>query len=238
MKGLGGKKLKKLVLAGLLVLPILAFVGCTEEVENKKKETGNQTSQLEEQLETPVWIEKIVQEKPENLPTVEIKIKDYGTIKAELYPHKAPNTVANFVELANSNFYDGLTVHRVIDGFVMQGGCPVGNGTGGPEHSIKGEFSQNGFSYNDIKHTKGVLSMARSGHPDSAGSQFFIMTGDAPHLDGQYAGFGKVTEGIEIVDKINGVETGRQDMPIEKIVIEDIAVNLNGVKLGETAKVK
>lgn len=228
---------KKLILASLLVLPVLAFVGCggeKAESENKKQTTTN----VETQTETPAWIEEMVLEKPENLPIAEIKIKNYGTIKAELYPHKAPNTVANFTELANSDFYDGLTVHRVIDGFVMQGGCPVGNGTGGPEYSIKGEFAQNGFEHNDIKHTKGVLSMARSGHPDSAGSQFFIMTGDAPHLDKQYAGFGKVTEGIEIVDKINGVETGSQDMPVEKIIIEDVTVNLNGVKLGDTVKVK
>ncbi|MGL4655659.1 MAG: peptidylprolyl isomerase [Sarcina sp.] len=231
--------MKKLVLAGLLVLPMLAFVGCAGEENNKKEEKNNQTTSTEQAAEkTPEWMEKIVLEKPENLPTVEIKLKNYGTIKAELYPHKAPNTVANFIELVNSDFYDGLTVHRVIDGFVMQGGCPVGNGTGGPEHTIKGEFSQNGFEYNDIAHTKGVLSMARSGHPDSAGSQFFIMTGDAPHLDGQYAGFGKVTDGIEIVDKISKVETGSQDVPVEEIIIEDIKVNLNGVKLGETVKLK
>ena len=214
--------MKKLILVGLLVLPVLTFAGCGTDKSDVKG----------------AWTEKIVQEKLEDLPIAEIKIKNYGTIKAELYPNKAPNTVANFVELANNNFYDGLTVHRVIDGFVMQGGCPNGDGTGGPNYSIKGEFSQNKFEYNDIAHTKGVLSMARSSNPDSAGSQFFIMTGDAPHLDGQYAGFGKVIEGIEIVDKISKVETDLRDMPVEKIVIEDVTVDLNGVKLGEVDKIQ
>lgn len=199
--------MKKLILVGLLVLPVLTFVGCGKD-------------------------------KLEILPIAEIKIKNYGTIKAELYPNKAPNTVANFVELANNNFYDGLTVHRVIDGFVMQGGCPNGDGTGGTNYSIKGEFSQNRFAYNDIEHKKGVLSMARSSNPDSASSQFFIMTGDAPHLDGQYAAFGKVIDGIEIVDKISKVKTDSRDMPEEKIIIEDVIVDLNGVKLGEIDKIQ
>ena len=132
---------------------------------------------------------------------VEIDVKDYGTIKAELYGDIAPITVANFVKLAREGFYDGLTFHRVISGFMIQGGDPNGNGTGGSKENIKGEFSANGVK-NDLKHTRGVLSMARSSAPDSASSQFFIMHQDAPHLDGAYAAFGKVTEGMEIVDAI------------------------------------
>ncbi len=130
-----------------------------------------------------------------------IVVKDYGTIKAELYPDIAPITVANFVKLANEGFYDGLTFHRIISGFMIQGGDPLGNGTGGSGVNIKGEFAQNGVK-NDLKHTRGVLSMARSSMPDSASSQFFIMHQDAPHLDGAYAAFGMVTEGIEVVDAI------------------------------------
>ncbi|MBO7218109.1 MAG: peptidylprolyl isomerase [Clostridia bacterium] len=133
--------------------------------------------------------------------TAEIKIKNYGTVKAELYPKAAPMTVANFVDLANRGFYNGLTFHRIIDGFMMQGGDPKGNGTGGSDNNIFGEFSQNGFN-NTIKHEKGVLSMARSGDPNSASSQFFIMHDAAPHLDGGYAAFGKVIEGLDIVDKV------------------------------------
>ena len=132
---------------------------------------------------------------------VEIDVKDYGTIKAELYGDIAPITVANFVKLAREGFYDGLTFHRVISGFMIQGGDPNGNGTGGSKENIKGEFSANGVK-NDLKHTRGVLSMARSSAPDSASSQFFIMHQAAPHLDGAYAAFGKVTEGMEIVDAI------------------------------------
>lgn len=136
-------------------------------------------------------------------------------IKAELYPDIAPITVKNFIELVNKGFYDGLTFHRVIPGFMIQGGCPDGNGTGGPGHTIKGEFKANGVE-NNLKHTRGVLSMARSGNPDSAGSQFFIMHADAPHLDGQYAAFGKVVEGIEAVDEIASVKTDYSDKPLEE----------------------
>ena len=134
-------------------------------------------------------------------PIVTMKIKDRGTVKIELYKDLAPNTVKNFISLIDKNFYDGLTFHRVIKGFMIQGGCPEGNGMGNPGYSIKGEFSKNGFK-NDLKHTEGVLSMARAMSPDSAGSQFFIMHKDGPFLDGSYAAFGYVTEGIEVVDKI------------------------------------
>lgn len=143
------------------------------------------------------------------------------TIKLELYPDKAPITVANFEKLVKEGFYDGLTFHRVISGFMIQGGCPKGDGTGGPEEKIKGEFAANGVP-NDIKHVRGVISMARSKNPDSAGSQFFIMHKDAPHLDGQYAAFGKVVEGIETVDEIAAVKTDFSDMPTVPVVIKRI----------------
>ena len=152
-----------------------------------------------------------------------IKVKDYGEMELELYPEKAPITVENFVKLVNQGFYNGLTFHRIIKGFMIQGGCPKGNGTGGPGYGIKGEFAANGIN-NPIKHTRGVISMARAMNPDSAGSQFFIMHKDAPHLDGQYAAFGKVVNGIEVVDKIVEVKTDFRDKPLTPVVIESIIV--------------
>ena len=156
-------------------------------------------------------------------PKVELKIKDKGVISLELYPDNAPISSANFLYLVNKGFYNGLTFHRVIEGFMIQGGCPQGIGTGGPGYSIKGEFAMNGVN-NPIKHKRGVLSMARSQMPNSAGSQFFIMHMDAPYLDGQYAAFGKVTEGMEVVDAIATCETGRMDRPVEAVIIEEAKV--------------
>ena len=144
-------------------------------------------------------------------------------IKLELYPEIAPKTVENFEKLVNDGFYNGLTFHRIIRGFMIQGGCPNGNGMGGPGWKIKGEFAANGWK-NDLKHTKGVISMARAGHPDSAGSQFFIMHEDAPHLDGQYAAFGKVVEGIEVVDRIAAVRTGWGDKPVQPVVMKSVVI--------------
>ena len=153
-----------------------------------------------------------------------ITMKNGDIIKGELYPDKAPKTVENFEKLANEGFYDCLIFHRVIPGFMIQGGDPKGNGTGGPGYSIHGEFKANGFPQNDIKHTRGVLSMARAASPDSAGSQFFIMHADAPHLDGQYAAFGKVTEGMEGVNKVAMTRTDFLDKPVEDQVIQSIRV--------------
>ena len=152
-----------------------------------------------------------------------ITVKDYGVIKVELNKEAAPITVDNFVKLANAGFYNGLTFHRVIKGFMIQGGCPNGNGTGGPGYSIKGEFKSNGVN-NPLLHKRGVISMARAMHPDSAGSQFFIMHQDAPHLDGQYAAFGKVIEGIEVVDKIANVRTDYYDKPLVSVIIDNIVI--------------
>ncbi len=158
-----------------------------------------------------------------------------GTIKAELYPEIAPNTVNNFISLVRKGFYDGIIFHRVIEGFMIQGGDPDGVGTGGPGYSIKGEFEQNGFQ-NTLKHTEGVLSMARSQMPDSAGSQFFIMHKDAPHLDGAYAAFGKVTEGMDVVNKIAETETNYMDAPLEKQVMTKVTVETFGEDYPEPDK--
>lgn len=157
--------------------------------------------------------------------TVNIVIDtNMGEIKAELYPDVAPVTVKNFIDLIKKGFYNGLTFHRVIEGFMIQGGCPKGNGTGGPGYCIKGEFRANGVK-NDLKHERGVLSMARAMDPDSAGSQFFIMHETSPHLDGQYAAFGKVTDGMNVVDKIAMVRTDFNDRPLEKVVINEMRVS-------------
>lgn len=165
-------------------------------------------------------------------PIVTITMENGGVIKAELYPEVAPNTVNNFVDLVNRGFYDGLIFHRVIPGFMIQGGCPEGTGTGGPGYSIKGEFTSNGFK-NDFKHSKGVLSMARAMHPDSAGSQFFIMVADAPHLDGQYASFGKVIEGMDEADKIVKSKRDVYDRPYEDQVIKTMTVDMQGESFKE-----
>lgn len=165
-------------------------------------------------------------------PVVTIEMENGGIIKAELYPEIAPNTVNNFISLINKNFYDGLIFHRVIRGFMIQGGCPDGIGTGGPGYGIKGEFSANGFA-NDLKHTPGVLSMARAMHPDSAGSQFFIMHETSPHLDGSYAAFGKVTEGLEVVNKIAETRTDYSDRPLEPQLIKSVTVDTFGVDYPE-----
>ena len=152
-----------------------------------------------------------------------IEIEKFGTIELELYKDIAPITVDNFVKLANQGFYNGLTFHRIIKDFMIQGGCPKGNGTGGPGYCIKGEFAANGVN-NPLKHERGVISMARAMDPDSAGSQFFIMHKNAPHLDGQYAAFGKVISGIEVVDAIASVRTNYNDAPLEKVVIKSIEI--------------
>ncbi len=198
-------KNKKGFLASLLA-GALALVGCSSNTP------------ASDEVRTP----------PKELPIATIVVKDFGTIEAELYPHIAPNTVNNFIALANSGFYDGLTFHRIIKDFMIQGGDPEGTGMGGPGYSIYGEFTKNKFK-NDLAHTEGVLSMARSQSKNSAGSQFFIVTKDASHLDGQYASFGKVINGLDIVHKIENVETGAQDKPVNDVIIESIKVDTKGV---------
>ena len=168
-------------------------------------------------------------------PIVTIEMENGGVIKAELYPEVAPNTVNNFVSLVKQGFYDGIIFHRVIPGFMIQGGDPKGVGSGGPGYSIKGEFNSNGFK-NDLLHTRGVLSMARTMAPNSAGSQFFIMHEDAPHLDGQYAAFGKVIEGIEVVDEICKVRTDYNDRPRINQTMKKVTVDTFGVDYPEPEK--
>lgn len=168
-------------------------------------------------------------------PIVTIEMENGKKIVAELYPEIAPNTVNNFISLIKKGFYDGLTFHRVIYGFMLQGGCPDGTGCGGPGYSIKGEFAINGFE-NNLKHTEGVLSMARSMMPNSAGSQFFIMHKNAPHLDGQYASFGKVTEGMEIVNEIAEVDTDFSDKPLDPQIMKKVTVETFGVDYPEPEK--
>ena len=203
---------KKIILALCLVMS-LCLVACSNKT-NKNEETR-----------TP----------PKELPIATIVVKNYGTIEAELYPHIAPNTVNNFIYLANSGFYDGLTFHRVIKDFMIQGGDPNGNGTGGPGYSIKGEFSSNNFK-NNLKHTEGVLSMARSQNKNSAGSQFFIVTKDQPGLDGDYATFGKVISGMDVVHKIEDAQTDSNDKPLKSVIIESTKVDTKGIDYPEPDK--
>lgn len=168
-------------------------------------------------------------------PVVTFEMEDGSIMKAELYPEIAPNTVNNFISLVNKGYYNGLIFHRVINGFMIQGGCPDGNGTGGPGYSIKGEFSQNGVA-NSLKHTEGVLSMARAMHPNSAGSQFFIMHKNSPHLDGSYAAFGKIIEGMDVVNAIADVRTDYNDRPMKEQKMKSVTVDTFGETYPEPEK--
>ena len=203
---------KKGFLASILA-GALALVGCSSNNNNV------------DEVRTP----------PKELPVATIEVKDFGSVDIELYPHIAPNTVNNFISLANSGFYDGLTFHRIIKDFMIQGGDPDGTGMGGPGYSIKGEFTNNKFE-NDLAHTEGVISMARSQSKNSAGSQFFIVTKDAPHLDGQYASFGKVINGMDIIHEIENVETDGNDKPIKNVIIESVKVDTKGIDYKEPDK--
>lgn len=168
-------------------------------------------------------------------PIVTIEMDNGDIMKLELYPEIAPNTVNNFLSLVKKGYYDGLIFHRVIRGFMLQGGCPNGTGMGGPGYSIKGEFAHNGFK-NDLKHTPGVISMARAMHPDSAGSQFFIMHETSPHLDGEYAAFGKLIDGIDVVNSIATVRTDWNDRPLDKVVMKKVTAETFGVDYPEPEK--
>lgn len=203
---------KVLLFSSFILLAIL-ITGCgaepDEEQQSKENNDDNYPSGVEEN------------------PIVTITMEDDKEIKIELFPEVAPNTVANFVSLVKDGFYDGLIFHRVIPGFMVQGGDPAGNGTGGPDYAIKGEFSSNGFE-NELKHDRGVLSMARSQSPDSAGSQFFIMTENSPHLDGDYAGFGQVIEGMDTVDEIVSAERDAADKPLKDQKMKEVTVDTKG----------
>ncbi|WP_273123158.1 peptidylprolyl isomerase [Bacillus weihaiensis] len=212
--------MKKKYLFSFLFCVLL--VGCGGKEEIKSKTEGANQAQPETIEQNPI---------------VTMTMENDESIKIELYPMIAPNTVNNFISLAESGFYDGLLFHRVIPNFMIQGGDPNGNGTGGPTYSIKGEFSSNGFE-NNVKHERGIISMARSQAPDSAGSQFFIMVEDTSSLDGDYAAFGKVIEGMETVDSIVSVKTNDSDKPIEEQKIKEVTVNTFGINYPEPEKLK
>jgi peptidyl-prolyl cis-trans isomerase B (cyclophilin B) len=208
----------RFLLACLLLLTLgLTACGSNETEDSKSSETNSPTIEVN--------------------PVVTITMEDDSKIELELYPKKAPNTVNNFVTLVEKGYYDGLTFHRVIPDFMIQGGDPEGNGTGGPGYSIGGEFSDNGFD-NDLKHERGVISMARSSDPDSAGSQFFIMTKTTESLDGQYAAFGKVISGMEVVDKIVAVDRDANDKPKDDVIMKKVSVDTKGVNFPEPKKVE
>lgn len=212
---------KGIILMGISAM-VIGLIGCTNNNGNKNEES------VEESSESTIA-------SLESLPIATINVKNFGTIKAELYPNKAPNTVNNFISLANSGYYNGLIFHRVIKGFMLQGGCPEGTGMGGPGYCIKGEFSNNGFE-NNLKHTEGVLSMARTMIPDTAGSQFFIMHKTSPHLDGEYAAFGKIIEGMDVVNRIAEEPTDYSDRPLEVQRMETVTVDTFGVEYPEVVK--
>ena len=210
--------LKKIAMVATCTFIFVSFVGCGSSEGNEAKSD-------------------IVGTKSEDNPIVTMEIEGMGNIVLELYPDVAPNTVNNFISLVKDGFYDGLTFHRVIDGFMIQGGDPNGNGTGGPGYSIKGEFSGNDFQ-NDLSHTVGVISMARSLDPDSAGSQFFIMSSDTTSLDGQYAAFGKVLEGLDVVEKISKTSVDSNDKPKEEVVIKKVTIDTKGEEYSEPEKIE
>ena len=209
--------MKRILVCLAAAVMVFAAVGCSLETKNETVPENKEEENMND-----------------NALTAVIEVEGYGKIELELYPDVAPETVRNFCYLARKGFYNGTTFHRIIKGFMIQGGDPTGTGSGGPGYCIKGEFDINGFS-NELKHTRGVISMARLSHPyDSAGCQFFIMHADAPHLDGAYAAFGRVTSGIEVVDAIAGVAVDRSDRPYEEIVISSITVS--GPELPEPEK--
>lgn len=211
-----------------ILMLFVIFAGC--QSNNKKESTTNDESNHTEKKEAS-------HDKTDSRPIVTITMEDGREIAAELYPNIAHNTVNNFIELIEDEFYDGVIFHRVIPGFMIQSGDPEGTGMGDPGYSIKGEFESNGVE-NDLKHEKGVLSMARRESPDSAGSQFFIMTGEAEHLDGDYAAFGQVIDGMDVVEEIAEVERDSNDMPQEDQVIEKVTVDLEGYDAKEPEKIK
>ena len=227
-------KFKNVLATTMILSSLTLMIGC------QSRETVDTTQQNEVNLNEITFESSQVEEKvdysKETNPVVTMNVKDYGTVKIELYPDVAPNTVNNFIELVESGFYDGLTFHRVVNDFVIQGGDPLGNGTGDAGYNIEGEFIYNGYD-NDLSHEEGVISMARSSDLNSASSQFFIMTETATHLDGGYAGFGKVIEGIDIVHEIEAVSVDENDAPLEPVVIESMTVDLKGIEYKTAEKI-
>ncbi|WP_346916091.1 peptidylprolyl isomerase [Clostridium sp.] len=225
--------MRRRTIGALLITAIisLTLIGCSTSNKSNKEETNTESDDNKE-----IYLSKETEKKEtDKNPVATIEMEDGKVIKLELYPEIAPNTVRNFISLANSKFYDGLIFHRVISGFMLQGGDPEGTGMGGPDYSIYGEFTNNQFE-NNLLHTKGVISMARSNDKNSAGSQFFIMHGDTPSLDGDYAAFGKVIEGMDVVDSVAQVETGSNNRPKKDIKIKSITVDTFGVTYNEPVK--
>lgn len=225
--------MRKRTIGALLITAIisLTLIGCSTSNKSNKEEANTESNDNKE-----IYLSKETEKKEtDKNPVATIEMEDGKVIKLELYPEIAPNTVRNFISLANSKFYDGLIFHRVISGFMIQGGDPEGTGMGGPDYFIYGEFANNQFE-NNLLHTKGVISMARSNDKNSAGSQFFIMHGDTPSLDGDYAAFGKVIEGMNVVDSIAQIETGSNDRPKKDIKIKSITVDTFGVTYNEPVK--
>jgi peptidyl-prolyl cis-trans isomerase B (cyclophilin B) len=231
--------IKKLSIMAIVTCSIIALVGCGAKEDTTKTDSTAKTEEVKQKEETPELVsvpQTEVVGSTEKLPIATITVKDYGTMEVELYPNIAPNTVNNFISLAKKGYYNGITFHRIIDKFMVQGGDPQGNGAGGPGYSIKGEFSANKIE-NKLLHKVGVISMARSQDVNSAGSQFFIMTSDAPHLDGNYAGFGRVIKGLDVLTKLSKVKTGANDKPTKDVVIESITIDTKGVEYKEPEKV-
>lgn len=220
-------KIKKIFINFLVVVLAMSLMtGCKASEKNKEDKVVDSEAYLSKETE---------KEPKDHNPVATIEMNNGDIIKLELYPEIAPNTVRNFIFLANSNFYNGTIFHRVIEGFMIQGGDPEGTGMGGPEYSIFGEFSKNGFE-NDLTHERGVISMARGNDKNSAGSQFFIVHQDSPHLNGDYAAFGKVIEGLDVVDKIATAKTGNNNKPKEDIIIKNISVDTFGVTYKDPIK--
>lgn len=217
------------VMAITCITSMFLLVGCGNKADYSQAQNESNGAKTEQNVGTA-----------KGLPIATIEVEGYGKIVAELYPQYAPNTVNNFISLANEGFYNGLTFHRVIMDFVLQGGDPNGNGSGGPGYKIKGEFAENGYKDNTLTHDAGVLSMARTNRPDTAGSQFFIVTQDSERnrksLDEKYAGFGKVIDGMDVVTKISEVKTDGNDKPIEPVVIKSITVDTKGIEYREPEK--
>lgn len=207
------RKPVSILILSVLLITSFVLIGCNNNEDKTKEKSKTENTDHNQAYSS------------QDNPLVRIEMEDGGKIDIELYPQVAPNTVNNFISLIQKNYYDGLNFHRVIPGFMIQGGDPLGDGSGGPGYGIKGEFKSNDIE-NNIVHARGILSMARAGDPDSAGSQFFIMTKDSPHLDGEYAAFGKVIEGMDIVDKIVEVETDASDKPLEAQVMKKVTVDL------------
>lgn len=222
-----GNKKKFLFIIGMIFIIVLASCMSPSKPSDEEEQEKDDYAAAEENIEHPAF--------EQDSPLVTITMEDGDEIEIELYPDIAPNTVDNFITLIEDGFYDGLTFHRVVPGFMIQGGDPNGDGTGGPGYTIKGEFDANGFD-NDLKHGRGVISMARTQDPDSAGSQFFIMVEDAPNLDGDYAAFGQVIEGMDAVDDIVATKTDKNDKPLEDQKIKKVEVDTKGQDFAEPEK--